>query len=465
MNLIPKHSRLWILFLFIPIVGCSQVSKKIREYDRLFQFSLLPGISTNGIYSASFRNRFSLNLFGGISAGNRILEIGLISNVNIKNSTGIQIAGIANIVGTNAFVNLSQSEERELIIKEGFKSDSKGIQVAGLINYVRDNATGIQFAGGFNLIGYDFKGTQFAGIGNVVGEQGQGLQFAGLFNIAHESMGGFQITTLLNYTHGQLAGLQLALINKNGSMDGRKSTPPTRGRSLQLGLLNMSKAMDGVQIGLINFGGKPRGVQIGLINFFKKYGSKENVKMGTPIGLLNIGSRGSVFRLYYNELFTTNAEYTTGNCLNCSYVMGSEMPYNDNYKIYNQNALILGYDHSLQTWGFGYGFERILYNKVSMEPIPPNEKRMIGYGIKFLHLNKEMKIDQDFNLLSKLHVEYGKRWKGKRYFFVSASVNYFLLEEEAVIKDYHIKSAVITTGKFFDLNSFIWPGYAIGLQI
>ena len=465
MNLIPKHLRPWILLLFIPIAGYSQVNKKIREYDRLFQFSLLPGISTNGIYSASFRNRFSLNLFGGISAGNRILEIGLISNVNIKNSTGIQIAGIANIIGTNAFVNLSQSEERELIIKEGFKSDGKGIQFAGLLNYVRDNATGIQFAGGFNLIGYDFKGTQFAGIGNVVGEQGQGLQFAGLFNIAHESMGGFQITTLFNYTHGQFAGLQLALINKNGSMDGRKSTPPTTARSLQLGLINMSKAMDGVQIGLINFGGRPRGVQIGLINFFKKYGSKENVRMSTPIGLLNIGSRGSVFRLYYNELYTTNAEYTTGNCLNCSWVMGSEMPYNDNYKIYNQNALIVGYDHWLQTWGFGYGFERIMYNKVSMEPRPENESRMISYGIRFLHLNKEMNIDQDFNLLSKLHIEYGKRWKGKRYFFVSASINYFLMEQEGSIKDYHIRSVIIDSGKLFDFDGFFWPGYAIGLQM
>ncbi len=321
MNLLPKQPFLWILILFLPCSAYSQVSKKIREYDRLFQFSLLPGISTNGIYSASYRNSFSLNLFGGISAGNRILEIGLISNVNIKNSTGIHFAGIANIIGTNAFVNLSQSEERELIIKEGFKSDSKGIQVAGLMNYVRDNASGIQFAGGFNLIGYDFKGTQIAGIGNVVGEQGQGLQISGLFNIAHESMGGFQITTFFNSTHGQMAGLQLALINKANVIKGRKSTPPTVARGFQFGLLNMSKAMDGVQIGLINIGGNTRGVQIGLINFFKKYGSKENVRMGTPIALLNIGSKGSVFRLYYNELFTTNAEYTTGNCLNCSYVM------------------------------------------------------------------------------------------------------------------------------------------------
>jgi len=46
------------------INGHCQVEKKIRQYERTFQFSLLPGISTNGIYSGSYYNKFSLNLFG-----------------------------------------------------------------------------------------------------------------------------------------------------------------------------------------------------------------------------------------------------------------------------------------------------------------------------------------------------------------------------------------------------------------
>lgn len=73
--------------------------------------------------------------------------------------------------------------------------------------------------------------------------------------------------------------------------------------------------MDGVQLGLINFGGDSRGKQFGLINFFSKYPSKEKVRMGTPIGLLNFGSKGSYFRIYYNEIFSTNVEFTTGNQL------------------------------------------------------------------------------------------------------------------------------------------------------
>ncbi len=108
-----------LLALFISMSAQAQVKKKIREYERTFQFSLFPGISTNGIYSGSYFNDYSLNLFGGLSAGNHILEISPITNVNVKSSTGIHLAGLANIIGANAFINLSMAEEWELI-KRGF---------------------------------------------------------------------------------------------------------------------------------------------------------------------------------------------------------------------------------------------------------------------------------------------------------------------------------------------------------
>src|SRR5688572_21953071 len=103
-------------FLFIFLVTQSdlnaQVKKRIREYDRRVQLSLFPGISTNGIGSGAYFNDYSINLFGGFSAGNRILELGLISNANTKTSRGIQLAGLANVIGANAFLNLTLSEER-----------------------------------------------------------------------------------------------------------------------------------------------------------------------------------------------------------------------------------------------------------------------------------------------------------------------------------------------------------------
>ena len=302
-----------------------------------------------------------------------------------------------------------------------------------------------------------------AGIGNSAGETTVGLQLAGVYNLSKESVGGFQISSLFNYTDAQLSGMQLGLINKARSIPGKKSTPPTRARGLQLGLINFSKEMDGVQIGLINFGGDARGKQIGLINFFSKDPSKERVRMGTPIGLLNYGSKGSYFRLSYNEIFSTNLEYTTGNCLNCSWVIGSEMPFDDSNQIYNQNALIVGFDPMQDTWGFGYGFQKVLYNKFSVRPSPLNKKRVITYGIKFLHLNRSLSFDDSFNVLTRLNVEYGKRWRFL-YLFAGVSLNYFVFEDEEGSEIYKIRSVKVSTGKIGQLNSEIWPGYVIGIQ-
>ncbi|HEY5747409.1 MAG TPA: hypothetical protein VIU12_15125 [Chryseolinea sp.] len=456
-----------LLLIVITPTAFGQVKKKIRSYEKVFQFSLFPGISTNGIESGSYYNKFSFNLFGGLSAGNRILELGSLVNVNLKESTGIQIAGLANIVGANAYVNLSQSEERALINAEDFQANTKGIQFAGLLNFVRNNAQGIQFAGMLNVVGGDIKGFQFAGIGNSAGNNtggtSSGIQIAGFYNIAKEGMGGFQISSLFNFTDGNFAGFQLGAINKARTMMGKKSTPPTRARSLQIGLLNFSKAMDGWQIGLVNFGGDMRGKQIALINFFHNYPLKEYSRMGTPIALLNFGSSGSYLGVSYNELFSANVEYTTGNCLNCTWTQ-STMPYSGRFQIYNQNALIAGYDPARKTWGFGYGFQKVLYNRHSMLPSDPlNKKWLIHYGLKFLHLNRELSLDRTFNVLTRLNFDFGKRWRWL-YLFAGISANYFLHDAGDSEDTYKISSKKFDAGKLFDHKAEIWPGYTFGLQ-
>ena len=458
----PRHSVLVFALLIASQPFVYGQEKKLREYKRIFQFSLFPGISTNGIASGSYYNKYSLNLLGGFSAGNGVLEVGLISNGNIKSTTGIQISGLANIIGPNAFVNLTLSEERALI-HDGFEANMKGIQLAGFLNYVLNNSNGIQFSGGLNVVGDDFNGVQFAGLGNSAGGTTVGLQLAGFYNISQESVGGFQISSFFNYTDEQLSGLQIAMINKSRGVTGKKSTPPSSARGLQVGIFNFSRAMHGTQIGLINFGGEFRGKQFGLINFFNRIGTKEMVRMGTPVGLLNFGSRGSYLRIYYSELFAGTIEYSTGNCLNCSHVQ-SEMPFKDGNKIYNQNALILGFDPLLDTWGFGYGFQKILYNKVSMMPIPANEKRMISYGIKFLHLNREMKFDKTFNVVTRLNADYGKRFRSI-YWFVGLSLNYFVHDTNEDEDVYNVNSLKISSGKIFEMNSDFWLGYSIGAQL
>jgi hypothetical protein len=144
-------------------------------------------MSTNGINSGSYTNNFSVNIFGGLSAGNRIFELGFVSNSELNSVTGIQFAGLANIIGANSFLNLTLSEQRELE-HAGFESNQQGIQIAGFLNYVRMNAKGIQLSGAFNIAGFDFTGIQLAGLGNSSGDYVTGIQIAGLYNIAEKGM-------------------------------------------------------------------------------------------------------------------------------------------------------------------------------------------------------------------------------------------------------------------------------------
>jgi hypothetical protein len=445
--------------------------RKFRLYERTFQFSVFPGISTNGISSGFYINKYSLNLFGGLSASNRTFEAGLITNAHFQSSSGIQLAGLANIIGANAFLNLTQSEERALI-HDGYKVNYQGIQIAGFLNYVFNNATGAQFSGGLNHVRNDFKGLQIAGIGNSTGGVSAGIHLAGFYNLAKKSMAGVQVSTIFNYTDGYLSGTQIALINNARWMQGGNSTPPTKARSLQIGLFNFSKKMHGTQIGLINFGGEARGKQIGLINFYRKLKSKELANAGTPIGILNFGSTGSVIRIHFNEIFPANIEYTTGNCQNCTWTPAGPVgpPYTESNKKLNQNALVLGYDPGENTWGFGWGFQKILLNKASIHPFDGrNELRVITYGIRFLHLNREwMEVDNKFNLVSRLHFEWGG--KGTRpfrsiYKYGGVALNYFLYDSAIEQSAFLIRSKTFDVGTFGKYNAMFWPGYSVGLML
>ena len=435
--------------------------KKIQEYKSNFQFSLFPGISTNGIQSGSFFNKYSFNLFGGLSRGNRILEIGPFSNAAIRSTSGIQLSGLANIVGANAFLNTTVSGEFELRHQD-YESNDKGIQFAGFLNYVRNHSSGIQFAGVLNVVGQNVSGVQLSGVGNSAGWAAVGLQIAGLYNIAKRSMAGVQLSSLFNYTDGQLSGTQIGLINKARRITGRNSAPPTRARGLQIGLLNFSKEMKGTQVGLINFGGYARGKQIGLLNFFGVGPTHENVNYGTPVGIWNFRSSHSYLRFYSNELFTLNIDRTTGNCLNCSGTL-TDLPLFDDNKTLNQNPLVVGYDPARRTWGFGYGFQKILTNKFSIAPNPRNEKRMLGYGFKLMHLNKTLSFDPSFNLLNRLNFDYGRKWKSA-YLYAGISLNYFLFETGETAEDYKIRSVTASTGGLFGFSTAVWPGYELGLH-
>ena len=62
------------------------------EKERLFQFGLVPPVSSNGSNSGRTVNAISVNLIGGYSAGTRIFELGSVWNASREFTKGLQLA-------------------------------------------------------------------------------------------------------------------------------------------------------------------------------------------------------------------------------------------------------------------------------------------------------------------------------------------------------------------------------------
>lgn len=455
-----------LCFLFTLQSGNCQ-SKKLRYRYKTFQASFFPGMSTNGLASARYYNKFSLNLTSGISAGNQYLELGIISNGHTRKSSGIQIAGLANITGTNSYINLTNWEEKDMI-KNGDRSDLDGLQFSGVLNFVRDNVTGFQFSGGFNVAMRNSMAGMIAGISNTVMGNFSGVQLAGFANEGRRSVTGVQISTLFNTTRGLLDGLQLGAFNRAAMLAGRNSLQPTSSRGVQIGLVNLSKINDGFQIGLINKTKGFRGLQIGLINLYRSspyQGSQGRGRYGIPIGLVNLGGGVSMIRAYVDDIFISNFELSTGNCYNCTW-SESKMPFDGKFMTFHLNSLIFSKNFfessdSEFEWAAGYGFMRMHYNKSSQSKNDQNNKKyFVSYGMKFIHLNKERDFTSELSLLTKLHAEFGFKINAiKIYIFGGASLNNYLYKNDP------LERKELASGLLSDFYYQLWPSYVFGIQI
>ncbi len=180
------------------------------------QVSLIPGLSTHGMFSSQVVNRGSMNLVGGYTAGVDGLEMGGVFNINQKDVRFLQMAGVFNLVG----------------------GDAEGVQMAGVSNTVLDDVSGVQAGGVSNWAG-NVKGTQLAGVVNVA-KKAEGLQVAGVLNAAVESRG-MQIAGVLNGSSGETGPQIAGVVNIGGKVKG-----------IQLaGLINVADSSD-YPIGLIN---------------------------------------------------------------------------------------------------------------------------------------------------------------------------------------------------------------------
>ncbi len=191
---------------------------------RPFQVSLVPGVSTHGQMNSQVINNFSLNIFGGYTAGTNGFEIGGLFNIDQKDVKYFQAAGLFNSVGGAV----------------------TGFQVAGINNLVQDNVYGFQASGINNFVTGKMHGFQAAGIYNHVSDSVKGFQAAGIGNFSKEKVSGVQIAGVANISNKEMNGVQIA------------------------GVVNYTKKLKGVQIGLINIADTSAGYSIGLINIIIK---------------------------------------------------------------------------------------------------------------------------------------------------------------------------------------------------
>jgi hypothetical protein len=191
---------------------------------RPFQVSVVPGLSTHGQLSSQVVNNFSLNLFGGYTAGTNGIEIGGLFNIDKKDVKYVQAAGLFNSVG----------------------GEVKGLQLAGINNLVQDNVKGLQAAGVNNFVTGKMNGLQMAGVYNHVSDSVKGVQVAGVGNFSGKKVSGVQIAGVANISNREMDGLQIA------------------------GVINYAKKLRGLQIGLINIADTSSGYSIGLINIVLK---------------------------------------------------------------------------------------------------------------------------------------------------------------------------------------------------
>lgn len=238
---------------------------------REFQFSVIPYVGTNGMMSGSVYNRFSVNLIGGYSRGNKLLEVGTVFNINKENMRGAQAAGMFNIVGDSVsgvqlagFFNVTGGTV-------------KGAQGAGFANINSGNVKGVEGAGFMNVNGGNFTGVAGSAFMNINGKNVRGALFSGFMNITGDTLrgsaaAGFMNVTELSHRSLEVAGFLNATQrgNKNVQIASFMNITDEGTTRLQVsGFLNKAKKVKGAQIGIINICDSIEGIPIGLISIVK----------------------------------------------------------------------------------------------------------------------------------------------------------------------------------------------------
>jgi hypothetical protein len=293
-----QESNFWLTRLFVS----SRLRVQSRNISRFFislpfQGSLTPGLSTHGRMSSQIVNKFSLNIYGGYTAG----------------LNGVELGGLFNIS----------------------KKDARYLQMATTFNAVSGKFGGVQIAGIYNQVLDSLKGVQLTGMGGFVKKQVKGVQASGAFNIVSGNMHGLQISLGGNLVKANLRGVQASLLG---------NISKHRMQGLQFGgLFNYAGNMKGVQVGLINLADSSSGYSIGFINIVKN-GRGSLTVYATELVPWNLSWKSGSRKLH--TVFNLGASL---NGLEKAYVLGfgfgREVVMNQNLKLNTDvtvNSIFLG---------------------------------------------------------------------------------------------------------------------------
>lgn len=404
---------------------------------RFAQVSLIPKIGTNTKMSGSIENSFSINVLAGYSAGVRVMEIGGLMNINKRHVSGLQAAGLSNIVGGR----------------------TRGVQIAGLSNNNRGSLHGFQVSGISNMVVDTIKGIQLAGISNILQGGMKGLQIAGISNVTTKNVDGVQLSGISNFAKGDVRVMQAAgIINVGRNVNGiqlagivNTSTGKVGGAQLA-GIGNFAKEVNagqlsaiiniatkrvkGAQISaIVNYGKEINGIQFALFNI-------SDTVTGLPIGFISFVRRGyRRIELSGNEVLYANLTLKTGV-----------------HKLYNIFTGGLLPNDTISTWGFGYGFG--FESSIG-------KKFLQSYDFTANWISEKDKPFGTLNLLNKLSINFAYLLGKRTSVFLGPSINFHL--SEWVDSDSgefltNIAPYTLYTTVFGDTQMQLWIGAQFGFR-
>ncbi|WP_207432187.1 LA_2272 family surface repeat-containing protein [Sabulibacter ruber] len=165
--------------------GFSQTTSGTSLEYRPVQFSVTPGLGSNGKQSEQYYTSFSFGVLGDKSGGVSGVQLSGLINRSRYFSKGLQLAGLINTVGAlPTDFSMPQRQKPDSLISP--EASLEGLQLGGILNSVEGDVNGAQIGGVINTATGVLNGLQIGTINRT--RHSKGLQI-GVINIVDSSSG------------------------------------------------------------------------------------------------------------------------------------------------------------------------------------------------------------------------------------------------------------------------------------